>query len=42
MVASATAELEVLGSIPGSDNMLLGVSIRNLLVEVTESGFVLG
>ena len=42
VVASATAELEVLGSIPGSDKVLLGFSIRNFSVAVTESGFVPG
>ena len=41
-VASATAELEVLGSIPGSDKVLLGFSIRNFTIAVTESGLVYG
>ena len=42
VVASATAELEVLGPIPGSDKVLLAFSIRNFSVAVTESGFVAG
>ena len=40
VVASVTAEQEVLGSIPGSDKVLLGFSTRNFSVAVTESGFV--
>ena len=42
VVASATAKQEVLGSIPGSGKVLLGLSIRNFSVTVTESGFVSG
>ena len=42
MVAGATAEQGVLGSIPGSDNLLLDFSIRDFSVIVTESGFVPG
>ena len=37
MVANATAEHEVLGSISGSDKVLLGFSIRNFSVAVTDS-----
>ena len=33
------AEQGVLGSIPGSDKVLLGFSIRNFSVTVMESGF---
>ena len=40
VVASAIAEQEFLVSIPGSDKVLLGFSIRNFLVAVTEFGFV--
>ena len=35
---NATAEQEVLGSLPGLDKVLLGFSTRNFLVAVTESG----
>ena len=42
VTASVTAEQEVLGSIPGSDKVLLGFSIRNFLEAVSESGFVPG
>ena len=42
VVAGATAEQEVLGSILGSDKVLLGFSISNFSVAVTESGFVPG
>ena len=42
VVASATAEQEVLGSIPGSSKVFLGFSIRNLSVKVTESELVPG
>ena len=42
VVAGATAEQGVLGSIPGSDKVLLGFSNRDFLVTVTESGFVPG
>ena len=42
VVASATAELEALGSIPGSDKVVLGFSIRDFSVTVTESEFVPG
>ena len=40
VVANATAEQGVLGSIPRSDKVLLGFSIRDF--SVTESGFVPG
>ena len=40
MVASATAEQGVLGSNSGSHKVLLGFSIRDFSVTVTESGFV--
>ena len=40
MVASATADQEVLGSIPGSGKVFLGFTIRNFSVTVTESGSV--
>ena len=40
MVASATADQEDLGPIPGSRKVLLGFSIRNFSVIVTESGSV--
>ena len=36
VVASATTEQEVLGSIPGSDKVLLGFSMRDYSVTVTE------
>ena len=39
-MASEAAEQNVLGSIPGSDKLLLTVSIRIFLVAVTQSGFV--
>ena len=42
VAASATAEQGVLGSIPGSDKVLLGFSIRDFSVTVTVSGFVPG
>ena len=42
VVVIATAEQEVLGSIPGSDTVLLGFSIWNFLYAVTKSGFVPG
>ena len=42
VVVNATAEQEILGLIPGSDNVLLGFSIRNFLVAVLEFGFVTG
>ena len=42
VVASAPAEQEVLGSIAESDKVLLGFSIRNFSVAVTESVFDLG
>ena len=42
VVASATAEQRVLGSIPGSDKVLLGFSSRDFSITVTESGFVPG
>ena len=42
VVASATAEQEVLGEIPVSGQVLLGFSIRNFSVTVTEAGFVPG
>ena len=40
MVASATVEQEILGSILGSGKVLFGFSVRNFAVTVTESGFV--
>ena len=40
MAANATAEQEVLGSIPGSGKVLLDFYIRNVSETVTESGFV--
>ena len=40
--ASATAEQEVLGSIPGSGKVLLDFSSRNFSVIVTESRFMPG
>ena len=42
VVASVIAERGVLGLISGSGNVLLGFSIRNSLVTVTESGMVPG
>ena len=42
MVASATAEQVVLGSIPGSDKVVLDFTIRDFSVTVMESGFVPG
>ena len=42
MVASASAEQEVLGSIPGQGKVLSGFSIRDFSVTVTGSGFVPG
>ena len=42
VVASMTAEQEVLGSILGSDKVLLAFSIENYLLAVTEFGFVPG
>ena len=42
VVASATAEQVVLGSIPGSDKLFLGFSIGDFSVTVTESGFLPG
>ena len=42
MVASATAEQEVLGSIPGTDKVLLGFTIWNFFVAVAKSGFAPG
>ena len=42
VVANETAEQEVLGSIPGSEKVILGFSIRMLLVAVTESECVPG
>ena len=40
MVASATAEQGVVGSIPRSKKVLLGFSITDFSLSVTESGFV--
>ena len=40
VVASATAEQEVPGSIPGSDIVPLDFSVRSFLVKGTESVFV--
>ena len=42
VVVSATAWQGVLGSIPRLGKVLLGFSIRNFSVIVTESGFVPG
>ena len=42
MVANATAEQEVLGSIPVPDKVLLGFAIRNFFIAVNEFGFVPG
>ena len=42
VVVSATPEQEDIGSITGTEKVLLRISLRNLSVAVTESGFVPG